>query len=131
MKKIFIFLLLFSAWLTADISWQKEITTAIKVAKKENKTIMVFVVGQSCRWCVKMKRRTLSDENVDKRLKSYIAVKVYREDEKAVSELPEIYGVPTIFFMTPDKQIVESVVGYFNVEDFISYIDDVEKKLKK
>jgi len=122
---------LFSAWLTADIIWQKDIPTAIQIAKKENKNIMVFVVGKSCRWCVKMKNRTLSNVNVNKRLKSYIAVKVYREDEKASKELPAIYGVPTIFFMTPDKIILESVVGYFDVEDFISYINDVEKKVKK
>jgi len=26
--------------------------------------------------------------------------------------------------------VIEEVVGYFNIEDFISYIDDVEKKIK-
>jgi len=115
----------------SDISWQRDIPTAVKIAKKENKIVMVYVVGKSCRWCVKMKNRTLSNKNVDRRLKSYIAVKVYRGDEKAIEELPAIYGVPTIFFMTPNKEILESVVGYFNVEDFMSYIDDVEKKIKK
>ncbi|OQX77439.1 MAG: hypothetical protein B6D54_01935 [Epsilonproteobacteria bacterium 4484_65] len=78
-----------------------------------------------------MKHRTLGDENVQKKLKSYITVKVMRENEDDVKDLPIIYGVPSIFFMTPEKEVIESVVGYFNVEDFLSYISDVEKKILK
>jgi len=44
--------------------------------------------------------------------------------------LPPIQGVPTIFFMKEDKAVLEEIVGYFNIEDFLSYIDDVEKKIK-
>ncbi len=78
-----------------------------------------------------MKYRTLGDENVQKKLQSYIAVKVMREDEDAMKDLPIIHGVPSIFFMTPEKEVIESVIGYFNVEDFLSYISDVEKKTSK
>ena len=114
--------------LTADISWQKDISSAFELAKKEHRNVMIFVEGKTCRWCKKMKHRTLSDESVDKRLQSYIAVKVFREDKEAIKDLPEIQGVPTIFFSTPEKKILESVIGYYTVEDFISYINDVEKK---
>jgi thioredoxin-related protein len=51
-----------------------------------------------------------------------------REDSKAMSVMPQIKGVPTIFFMKADKTVIEDIVGYFNVEDFISYINDVEKR---
>ena len=120
---------LFSTALFAEeIVWVKDINTAFKMAQKEQKTVMVLVEGKHCRWCVKMKHRTLGNENVQKKLKSYITVKVMREDEDAVKDLPVIHGVPSIFFMTPKKKVLESVVGYFNVEDFLSYISDVEKK---
>ncbi len=111
--------------------WVKDINTAFEQAQKEQKTVMVFVEGENCRWCVKMKERTLGDENVQKKLQSYIAVKVMKENEDAVKDLPIIHGVPSIFFMTPEKEVIESVVGYFNVEDFLSYISDVEKKTSK
>jgi thioredoxin-related protein len=114
-----------------EIVWMKDINSAFKLAGKEQKTVMVLVEGKHCRWCVKMKHRTLGDENVQKKLKSYIAVKVMREDEDAVKDLPIIHGVPSIFFMTPKKEVIESVIGYFNVEDFLSYISDVEKKTSK
>lgn len=128
MKKLLIILSLLSVGLFADIAWQKDIPTARELAKKENKTLMVFVEGENCRWCKKMKHRILADESVEKRLESYVCVKVFRENKEAVKDLPQIEGVPTIFFMTAEKKILESVVGYFNVEDFTSYINNVEKK---
>ncbi len=123
---------LFSTFLFAEeIIWVKDINSAFEQAQKEKRTVMVLVEGENCRWCKKMKYRTLGNENVQKKLQSYIAVKVMREDEDAVKDLPIIHGVPSIFFMTPEKEVIESVVGYFNVEDFLSYISDVEKKTSK
>ena len=130
MKRVLTILLLLSACLSADIVWQKDIPTALQLAQKEHKLVMVFVEGETCRWCKKMKHRTLSDESVDKRLQAYISVKVFRENKEDMKDLPEIQGVPTIFFMTAEKKILESVIGYYTVEDFISYINDVEKKVK-
>jgi len=130
MKKVLVLFLLFLTTLfSADIVWQKDLKTAFEVAKKEKKVVMLLVEGEHCRWCKKMKHRTLNDEKVGKRLEPYIAVKVMQEDEDAVKDLPMINGVPTIFFMTAEKEVIETVVGYFNVEDFLSYIDDVEKKV--
>jgi len=131
MKKLIIVLLIFSAWLSADIDWQKDIPSALSLAKQENKMLMVFVEGENCRWCKKMKYRTLGDEKVEQRLQAFIVVKVMQENREAVKHLPAIDGVPTIFFINSDKKLLQDVVGYFDVDDFISYIDSVEKKVRK
>lgn len=111
----------------ADLFWQESLQKAFELAKNEHKNVMVMVEGEECRWCKKMEHRTLADESVQKRLAAYIVVKVSREDENVFEQLPMVEGVPTIFFMTSEKKVLEKVVGYFNVEDFISYIDDVER----
>ncbi len=130
MKKIGLMVLfLATTHLFADIVWQKDLGTAFAKAQKEHKVVMVFVEGEHCRWCKKMKYRTFGEERVEKRLAPYIAVKVMEEDEKAVKTLPKVDGVPTIFFMTADKKLVQSVVGYYDVDDFISFIDTVEQKV--
>jgi len=129
MKKIILSILLFTGAVFA-LDWSKDINTALETAKKEHKSIMVMVEGEHCRWCKKMKGRTLSDNKVEKRLEKFVVVKVMREDGNAMAKLPPVEGVPTIFFMKSNKAIIEEVIGYFNVEDFISYIDDVEKKVK-
>jgi len=129
MKKIVLSIFLLSGALFA-LDWVKDINIAFEIAKKEHKNIMVMVEGENCRWCTKMKGRTLSDDAVEKRLEKFVIVKVMREDSNVMAKLPPVKGVPTIFFMKEDKTILEEIIGYFNVEDFISYINDVEKKAK-
>lgn len=127
MRKIILGLLLLSSTLFS-LDWVKDIDTALTVAKKEHKTIMVFVEGEHCKWCKKMKHHTLSDDVVEKRLEKFVLAKVMRENGVAMSVLPPVRGVPTIFFMKDNKAIIEEIIGYFDVTDFISYLNDVEKK---
>ena len=127
MTKIILTLCTLSALLLA-LDWEKDMDTALAVAQKEHKNVMVMVEGEHCRWCKKMKARTLLDEGVEKRLSKYVVVKVMREDGNAMAKLPPVEGVPTIFFMKEDKAIIEEIMGYYNVEDFISRIDALEKK---
>ncbi|MDM5264160.1 thioredoxin family protein [Sulfurovum sp. XTW-4] len=127
MNKIVLGVLLFSS-LLFSVEWSKDLETAFATAKKEHKNIMVLVEGENCRWCKKLKHRTLADEAVEKRLEKFVTVKVMREDAFAMSELPEVKGVPTIFFMNEDKVISDEILGYVDVEDMIYYINDIEKK---
>ena len=110
------------------LEWAKDIDTAMLTAQKADKNVMVMVEGEHCRWCKKMKGRTLSDESIEKRLEKYVVVKVMREDGKAMAKLPPVSGVPTIFFMKSNKAVIQEVLGYLDVEDFTSTIDDIEKK---
>jgi thioredoxin-related protein len=112
------------------LEWAKDLDTAIITAQKEHKNIMVLVEGQHCGWCKKMKEDTLSDSSIEKRLEKYVVVKVMREDGNAMAKLPPVNGVPTTFFMKENKAILEDIVGYFNVQDFTSYMNDIETKLK-
>ena len=129
MGKVIVGFLLLSSTLFS-LEWMKELNSAFALAKKEQKNVMVLVEGENCRWCKKLKYRTLQDEAVEKRLEKFVVVKVMREDPSAMSQLPNVKGVPTTFFMKPNKDVVEEVLGFFNVEDFISYINDVERKTK-
>ncbi len=52
-----------------------------------------------------------------------------REDLETMKKLPAVRGVPTVFFMDKDKNVIEEVIGYFDVLDFTSYMKDVEKKV--
>ena len=127
MNKIVLGLLLLSSTLFS-VEWVKDIDTAFALAKKEHKNIMVLVEGENCRWCKKFKHRTLSDEDVEKRLEKFVLVKVMREDPSATAVLPPIEGVPTVFFMNENKKVTESILGYRNVRKFTAIIDSVEKK---
>ena len=129
MIKIALTLLMLSSVLLA-LDWVKDLDTALATAQKEHKNIMVMVEGEHCRWCKKMKGRTLSDENVEKRLEKFVVVKVMRENGTAMAKLPPVDGVPTIFFMKPSKAVIQEVLGYEDVSDFNATLNDVDKRLK-
>ncbi len=125
MKKIVVLMMM--TGLLFAVEWVRDFDTAMQSAAKTDKTVMVMVVSQTCRWCKKMKHRTLEDERVESRLKQFISVQVMRDDATVMKQFPKVHGVPTIFFVRPDGSVVQEVVGYFNVGDFLSYIADVEK----
>jgi len=127
MKKVILSIVILSSALWS-LEWITDLNQAFEIAQKEHKTVMVMVESQTCRWCKKMKHYTLGDAKIEKRLENYVLAKVMRDDTKAVAMLPEVRGVPTIFFMTAEKKVIESVIGYFNVLDFNAYINDVEVK---
>lgn len=128
MKKIVFALALLSSTVFA-LDWMEDIHEAFVKAKSENKPLMVFVESKHCRWCKKMNGRTLTDEGIEKRLQMFVPVKVMREDISAMAELPKIDGVPTVLFMKPNKDVVQEVLGYVDVDDFNSYINDAQKKI--
>ncbi|MBN2248735.1 MAG: thioredoxin family protein [Campylobacterales bacterium] len=128
MMKLWAVVLLFGTVLFgAELHWEEDTATAFAKAKAENKNVMLMVEASRCRWCEKMKEETLSNEEVQKRLQNYILVKVLRSDKEEMKVLPEsYYPAPSTFFMTPDGEIIERAIGFFEAEDFITYINDVE-----
>ncbi len=132
MKRVLFLLLASSALIFADgLNWRATLGDAISVAKKQDKMIMVFVESNYCRWCKKMKNRTFINPNVVQRLLQIEVVKVKRDDYDTLQDFPSIRGVPTIFFITPDKKIVGQIVGYVDPVDFLSYLNDAQAKAKK
>ncbi|MDM5272660.1 thioredoxin family protein [Sulfurovum sp. zt1-1] len=120
-------LLFTSSLFGVELIWEKDTATAFAKAKAEKKNVMLMVEATHCRWCKKMKEETLADKEVRKRLQNYILVMILRSDEKAMKILPEsYYPAPTTFFMTPEGEIIEKAIGYFEADDFITYINDVE-----
>lgn len=114
--------------MAAQVDWQKDFASALQKAKKEHKVLMVFYESHGCSWCKKMLATTLRDAKVVKRLRNVVAVRVYKEDSNFPKSIHSPY-TPTTFFLTPKlSNIIRPVLGYQNVEYFLSYLDDVERR---
>ena len=124
-QKIILILVLLSSAIFA-LDWDKSLEDALTKGQAEHKNVMVMVEGEHCRWCKKMKGRTLSDESIEKRLEKYVVVKVMREDSNAMAKLPPVDGVPTIFFMKPNKAIIQEVLGYQDISGFTATLNQIE-----
>jgi thioredoxin-related protein len=109
------------------IPWEEDISKAFVRAKAEHKNVMIMAVSEGCTWCKKMKKNTLSNEKVAKVLKNYILVQADRETPSEREQLPPFKHVPIIFFMTPQKEVIDNLRGYFAPEDFLEYITELEE----
>lgn len=131
MNKIFLLLLLtFFSLHSAEIIWADSFKEALAKAQKEDKNLMVLITTETCRWCRKLESETLTDEAVVARLnREYISVHLTR----GLDEYPpylDASGVPAIYFLDRTGQpIIKRVRGYWNAEDYLSYLDDVDYKL--
>ena len=128
MKFILLFftltLTLFSAHIddfASNMGYAREYNTALAQAKKENKVIMLVLVGDYCPWCRKFERKTLQRATIAINIqKNFIPVIVDKNLDK--EKYPEKYYtsvVPTVRFIDPkkDMQISESV-GYKKRNDY-------------
>jgi thioredoxin-related protein len=108
------------------IPWEKDLETAFKKAKDENKTLMIMAVSDGCSWCKKMKQRTLSNPKVAERLENYVLATADRETPSERAQLPDFKHVPIIFFMSPEKENLDNMRGYYAPDDFLSYLNEFE-----
>lgn len=108
--------------------WETDMDHAFERAQKEHKNVMIMVEDRRCKWCKNMKIGALSDPNVQEKLQSYILLKVQRSDKKTAKRIKDFTGaIPSFYFMDPDQEVFESVVGYFVTEDFLGYLNDLEE----
>ncbi len=110
------------------IPWEKDLDTAFKKAKEEKKILIVMAVSDNCQWCEKMKKNTLSSPKIAEKLKNYVLVMADRETEDEKNQFPPFEHVPIIFFMTHEKEIIDDLRGYFEAEDFLEYLIDLESE---
>ena len=73
-----------------------------------------------------MKKRTLSNPEVAKRLEKYVLVTADRETPSEREQLPEFKHVPIIFFMSPQKENLDNMRGYYAPDDFLAYLNEFE-----
>ena len=111
-----------------NLNWHSNVREAFSLAKKEQKNVIIMVGEDNCRWCVKMKKNTLSNPRIQKQLQKYILVSIKRSDKEAVRNVAEFDGnIPSFFFLDENKEVLEAIVGYFNANDFLGYILEIEE----
>jgi len=127
---IYMLLILPIQLLAKDLKWESDLSTAFDNSSTQNKPLMIFVEKDKCRWCKKMKKETLADSGIQKRLEKFILVKLNKNDLDML-ELPYTKYVPTTYFYTSKGEMKVKAVGYNVIEDFNSYIDDYYLAIKK
>jgi thioredoxin-related protein len=117
-----------------ELGYHSDYNKALRIAKQENKPLMLVVVTSYCPWCRKFERKTLASKTVAPVIKStYIPVIVDRNND--AESFPKQYQtprIPTVFFIDPndEKEYWESI-GYLNRKVFSEALNDADALFKK
>jgi len=114
--------------MSATAAGSEDFAEAKRLAQQEGKVIYLLITTPGCRWCRKFERTTLADAAVQKRLSSMaVTVEVLRGSGGYPAGL-KASMVPMHYFLAPDETVLVKMPGYWGSEDFMSILDDVERK---
>ncbi|MCJ7765692.1 MAG: DUF255 domain-containing protein [Thiovulaceae bacterium] len=131
MRILMIITLLMVSLFANKIEWEKSFAAAKAKSQKEDKIIYVLITSETCGWCRKLESTTLEAPEVVENISSrYIAVALTRGRDKYPLFLKATM-VPMSYFLTPEGRVIYSVPGYWDEEDYLSMMGDVQRKYKK
>lgn len=128
LKTLFVILFFAGTLFGADLNWNHDYNKALQEAEKKKKDIYMFITSDNCRWCRKFEATTLQDEVILQKLKKkYVLLHIDRD----MDFMPEHFKkqrVPRHYFLRADGTTIYSFLGYWDVEDFTSFLGDVDKR---
>lgn len=107
-------------------NYHRDYQTALEIAKKENKMIMLLVVTDYCPWCKKFEKKTLLHSSIKKIIdKNFIPVVIDKLKEKGT--FPKEYAsplIPAVFFIDPTSQkAVHETLAYMTKTEYKENLD--------
>ena len=131
MKLILTILTLSLALFATEPDFTNDYNKALKKAKLENKDVYMLITSESCGWCRKFELITLNNKKAMDILKKNFVLLHITRDKDYMPDKFVAKRVPKHYFLTKDEQVIYSVLGYWNPEDFTSFIDEAKKRKKE
>ena len=140
--KLFLFITLFSLSLfgahidefAQNMGYERDYAKALAKAKKESKPLMLVVVGDTCPWCRKFERKTLSQQRIAFDVaQNFIPLIIDRKHDEGT--YPALYNaprIPTVYFIDPkeEKYFYESM-GYVKLNDYANLLNEIKTTFAK
>jgi thioredoxin-related protein len=127
MNFLFGLLLLNSVLFGFKSDFMHDYNKALELAKSQKKDVYLLVTSEDCKWCRKFEKVTLSDEETMKMLKEKFILLVLNRDKDVIPDHIKAKRVPKHFFLDSNGELIYSILGYWNPEDFASFVVEVDK----
>ena len=103
-----------------NVKWAASFAEASKLAKAENKLILVDFWADYCGWCKKLDAEVYVSPEFARAAKGVIAVKIDTQGaEHEVAQTYHVSGLPTILFLTPEGKPLGRIGGYLPTDQFM------------
>ena len=120
------------------IKWGDNFDSALTLASKSNKLIMIDFMAEWCPPCKEMDKNTFSNKNIIKKSNEFILVRIDVDKQQNIAEEyngnARKYGgigIPNILFLDKEKNIIRHIVGFHDVDQLMGIMDSVLMKLEE
>jgi uncharacterized protein YyaL (SSP411 family) len=109
-----------------EVQWLRSAEQASALATQTGKPILVYVRSASCHYCDLMQTNVWQNPGAAAVvMRDFIPLKLTREENPEAIEVLKIKGYPATIIFSPDRQYVERVDGYVEVEKFLSVVNKI------
>jgi len=116
-KSILIITLLLGSNIVKADNWLYSLEDAKKMAIATNKLILVDFWAFWCGPCKKMDAESWSKDEIKEIMNNYVSVKIDIDIHKDVARKYNVQGIPYIFIMDPNGEVVYHQMSYLNINE--------------
>ncbi len=102
----------------APIEWMTDFAAALALAKKESRPLLLLGQVDWNEAARDFATRTLADEQVVRRMKEFVCVKIDLDRAPEIRDKYQIEGSPTVLLLDSNGVLHERLVGYRSARDF-------------
>ena len=128
-KTFILFLLLITSLNAVNLDWIHDFDKALAKAKKEHKTVYLFIGADECKYCDRFYKNTLSNKKVIADMRENFVLVYMSRDQHKIPDGLEKYGVPRHYFFTEDGKLIHSDQGSREIAGWYDVLDEVDLKL--
>jgi len=109
--------------------WLRDVEHGLRVAKAQQRPMVLFISSDGCVYCDKMIATTFSDLQVRRTLGTrFVATAIKSTERPDLMRKLKVRSFPTTVLVTPKGEVIEQIVGYVEPEKFNKLLATVTRQ---
>jgi thioredoxin-related protein len=108
-------------------TWHTSLETALAEAGDRNTLILVDAYAVWCGWCDKLEKDTLSDADVQAKMRGFTLLKIDTDKQPEVARRYGVTGLPTTLILNAKGAVILRQAGYMPPKDYLELLARAQK----
>ena len=101
----------------ADARWLDDPYLGLRVARHDQRPLIVLFTSERCYYCQQLKQQTLTSPKVQAQLaNSYVPVELNARKHAALAQRLGVHRYPTLLVISPQNRLVTRVEGFVSAD---------------
>jgi thiol:disulfide interchange protein len=112
----------------ATVTWVQDLSEGLKLANASGKPAMLYFTADWCAPCVELKKYVFTDKRVAEASLRLVNIYVDVDKNPDVISAYKIRGIPAVFFLNPNGEMIERLSGDRSAANFARQMTAVANK---